>query len=117
MFDIFSSELLRGALDCALAMEALMGEVRCAVVNAVAKLLVLQIAKNVWLFLLIFSAHLCDIIFLFFMQVNFVVCQLFALLAAVWFRTYLHSSKTSPFIRHVVATLLGLYLALFCFGW
>ncbi|XP_062344486.1 lysophospholipid acyltransferase 2 [Cinclus cinclus] len=50
-------------------------------------------------------------------QVNFVVCQLFALLAAVWFRTYLHSSKTSPFIRHVVATLLGLYLAFFCFGW
>ncbi|PKK33390.1 membrane bound O-acyltransferase domain containing 2 [Columba livia] len=50
-------------------------------------------------------------------RVNFVVCQLFALLAAIWFRTYLHSSKTSPFIRHVVATLLGLYLALFCFGW
>ncbi|XP_036191303.1 lysophospholipid acyltransferase 2 isoform X1 [Myotis myotis] len=50
-------------------------------------------------------------------QVNFVVCQLFALLAAVWFRTYLHSSKTSSFIRHVVATLLGLYLAVFCFGW
>lgn len=50
-------------------------------------------------------------------QVNFVVCQLFALLAAIWFRTYLHSSKTSSFIRHVVATLLGLYLAVFCFGW
>ncbi|XP_030054759.1 membrane-bound glycerophospholipid O-acyltransferase 2 isoform X2 [Microcaecilia unicolor] len=50
-------------------------------------------------------------------QVNFVVCQLFALLAAVWFRTYLHSSKTSVLIRHLVATLLGLYLALFCFGW
>ncbi|KAM5317241.1 lysophospholipid acyltransferase 2 isoform 3-T3 [Glossophaga mutica] len=50
-------------------------------------------------------------------QVNFVVGQLSALLAAVWFRTYLHSSKTSSFIRHVVATLLGLYLALFCFGW
>ncbi|XP_012495397.1 PREDICTED: lysophospholipid acyltransferase 2 [Propithecus coquereli] len=49
-------------------------------------------------------------------QVNFVVCQLFALLAAIWFRTYLRSSKTSSFIRHVVATLLGLYLALFCFG-
>ena len=46
-------------------------------------------------------------------QVNFVVCQLFALLAAVWFRTYLHSSKTSSFIRHVVATLMGLYLAFF----
>uniref|UniRef100_A0A8C6QIY1 Membrane bound O-acyltransferase domain containing 2 n=1 Tax=Nannospalax galili TaxID=1026970 RepID=A0A8C6QIY1_NANGA len=50
-------------------------------------------------------------------QVNFVVCQLSALLAAIWFRTYLHSSKTSSFIRHVVATLLGLYLAFFCFGW
>ncbi|KAF6104723.1 membrane bound O-acyltransferase domain containing 2 [Phyllostomus discolor] len=50
-------------------------------------------------------------------QVNFVVGQLSALLAAVWFRTYLHSGKTSSFVRHVVATLLGLYLALFCFGW
>uniref|UniRef100_A0A3P8Y7Z7 Membrane bound O-acyltransferase domain containing 2b n=1 Tax=Esox lucius TaxID=8010 RepID=A0A3P8Y7Z7_ESOLU len=50
-------------------------------------------------------------------QVNFVVCQLFALLTAFWFRLYLHPSKTSPFIRHVVATLLGFYFALFCFGW
>ncbi|KAF3844913.1 hypothetical protein F7725_008076, partial [Dissostichus mawsoni] len=50
-------------------------------------------------------------------QVNFVACQLFALLMALWFRLYLHPSKTSPFIRHVVATLLGFYLALFCFGW
>uniref|UniRef100_A0A3Q4G2F9 Membrane-bound O-acyltransferase domain-containing protein 2-like n=2 Tax=Neolamprologus brichardi TaxID=32507 RepID=A0A3Q4G2F9_NEOBR len=50
-------------------------------------------------------------------SVNFVACQLFALLMAVWFRIYLHPSKTSPFIRHVVATLLGFYLALFCFGW
>lgn len=50
-------------------------------------------------------------------QVNFVAGQLFALLMAVWFRIYLHPSKASPFIRHVVATLLGFYLALFCFGW
>ncbi|XP_027027967.2 lysophospholipid acyltransferase 2 isoform X2 [Tachysurus fulvidraco] len=50
-------------------------------------------------------------------QVNFVACQLFALLTACWFRLYLHPGKTSPFIRHVVATLLGFYLALFCFGW
>ncbi|KAF5903397.1 membrane-bound O-acyltransferase domain-containing protein 2-like, partial [Clarias magur] len=50
-------------------------------------------------------------------NVNFVVGQLFALLTACWFRLYLHPSKTSPFIRHVVATLLGFYLALFCFGW
>ncbi|XP_030642126.1 membrane-bound O-acyltransferase domain-containing protein 2 [Chanos chanos] len=50
-------------------------------------------------------------------QVNFVVCQLFALCTAFWFRLYLHPSKTSTFVRHVVATLLGFYLALFCFGW
>ncbi|KAL4624041.1 membrane-bound O-acyltransferase domain-containing protein 2-like isoform X1 [Arapaima gigas] len=50
-------------------------------------------------------------------QVNFVVCQLFALVMALWFRLYLHPSKTSTFVRHVVATLLGFYLALFCFGW
>uniref|UniRef100_A0A673I294 Membrane-bound O-acyltransferase domain-containing protein 2-like n=1 Tax=Sinocyclocheilus rhinocerous TaxID=307959 RepID=A0A673I294_9TELE len=50
-------------------------------------------------------------------HVNFVVCQLCALLTAVWFRLYLHPSKTSPFVRHVVATLLGIYFALFCFGW
>uniref|UniRef100_A0A3Q0S9L4 Membrane bound O-acyltransferase domain containing 2b n=1 Tax=Amphilophus citrinellus TaxID=61819 RepID=A0A3Q0S9L4_AMPCI len=50
-------------------------------------------------------------------QVNFVVCQLCALVSAFWFRLFLHPSKTSPFIRHVVATLLGLYFAMFCFGW
>ncbi|XP_069028615.1 lysophospholipid acyltransferase 2b isoform X2 [Embiotoca jacksoni] len=50
-------------------------------------------------------------------QVNFVVCQLCALISAFWFRLFLHPSKTSPFIRHMVATLLGLYFALFCFGW
>uniref|UniRef100_A0AAQ5Y2L8 Membrane bound O-acyltransferase domain containing 2a n=1 Tax=Amphiprion ocellaris TaxID=80972 RepID=A0AAQ5Y2L8_AMPOC len=52
-----------------------------------------------------------------FVFVNFVVCQLCALISAFWFRLFLHPSKTSPFIRHVVATLLGLYFALFCFGW
>uniref|UniRef100_A0A3B3Q960 Membrane bound O-acyltransferase domain containing 2b n=1 Tax=Paramormyrops kingsleyae TaxID=1676925 RepID=A0A3B3Q960_9TELE len=36
---------------------------------------------------------------------------------AFWFRLYLHPSKTSTFVRHMVATLLGLYLAVFCFGW
>uniref|UniRef100_A0A4W3HTL8 Membrane bound O-acyltransferase domain containing 2b n=2 Tax=Callorhinchus milii TaxID=7868 RepID=A0A4W3HTL8_CALMI len=51
------------------------------------------------------------------LQVNFVVCQLFALLASVWFRLYLHPSKSSSYVRHAVATLLGFYLALFCFGW
>lgn len=86
--------------------------------RAMAEPEVLQIANSVWIFLLIFNTQVCENFFLFFfMQVNFVVCQLFALLAAIWFRTYLHSSKTSPFVRHVVATLLGLYLALFCFGW
>ncbi|XP_007893047.2 lysophospholipid acyltransferase 2 [Callorhinchus milii] len=49
-------------------------------------------------------------------QVNFVVCQLFGLLTAFLFRKYLHPSKTSPIVRHTVATLLGLYFAFFCFG-
>lgn len=90
----------------------------CAVVRAIAQAKVLQIVNSVQICLFNF-VHKCvrNILLFSFMQVNFVVCQLFALLAAVWFRTYLHSSKTSPFIRHVVATLLGLYLALFCFGW
>ncbi|KAK5852508.1 hypothetical protein PBY51_006362 [Eleginops maclovinus] len=50
-------------------------------------------------------------------QVNFVACQLCALLSAFWFRLFLPPSSTSPFTRHVVATVLGLYFALFCFGW
>ncbi|XP_012709562.2 lysophospholipid acyltransferase 2b [Fundulus heteroclitus] len=50
-------------------------------------------------------------------QVNFVVCQLCALISAFWFRLFLHPRKTSPFVRHVVATVLGVYFALFCFGW
>ncbi|CAI5669394.1 unnamed protein product [Oreochromis niloticus] len=49
--------------------------------------------------------------------VNFVACQLCALISAFWFRLFLHPSKTSPVIRHAVATLLGLYFAMFCFGW
>ncbi|XP_067867589.1 lysophospholipid acyltransferase 2-like isoform X2 [Heterodontus francisci] len=49
-------------------------------------------------------------------QVNFAMCQLFGLLAAFLFRNYLHPSKTSHAIRHVVVTLLGLHFAFFCFG-
>ncbi|XP_068093066.1 lysophospholipid acyltransferase 1 [Hyperolius riggenbachi] len=50
-------------------------------------------------------------------QVNFVACQLFALVVAVWFRTYLSASHAHPTVRHVFATLIGAYLAVFCFGW
>ncbi|XP_078423296.1 membrane-bound glycerophospholipid O-acyltransferase 2-like isoform X1 [Cetorhinus maximus] len=49
-------------------------------------------------------------------QVNFAMCQLFGLLAAFLFRNYLHPSKTSHTIRHVIVTLLGLHFAFFCFG-
>ncbi|KAF7478579.1 Hypothetical predicted protein [Marmota monax] len=50
-------------------------------------------------------------------QVNFVACQLFALLAALWFRLYLHPAKSSSAVRHAFATILGTYFVIFCFGW
>uniref|UniRef100_A0A3B5MKJ5 Membrane bound O-acyltransferase domain containing 1 n=1 Tax=Xiphophorus couchianus TaxID=32473 RepID=A0A3B5MKJ5_9TELE len=50
-------------------------------------------------------------------QVNFLACQLFALLAAFWFRLYLSPNHASPMVRHAVATLLGIAFLLFCFGW
>ncbi|XP_034982006.2 lysophospholipid acyltransferase 1 [Zootoca vivipara] len=50
-------------------------------------------------------------------QVNFVACQLFALLAAFWFRLYLSPSHASSAVRHAFATIFGVYFAVFCFGW
>ncbi|NXB45715.1 MBOA1 acyltransferase, partial [Leucopsar rothschildi] len=50
-------------------------------------------------------------------QINFVACQLFALLAAFWFRIYLSPSHASSAVRHAFATLFGIYFAVFCFGW
>ncbi|XP_058931557.1 lysophospholipid acyltransferase 1 isoform X3 [Kogia breviceps] len=50
-------------------------------------------------------------------QVNFVACQLFALCAAFWFRSYLSPGKTSPDVRHAFATIFGIYFVIFCFGW
>ncbi|KAM4685329.1 lysophospholipid acyltransferase 1 isoform 3-T3 [Amazona ochrocephala] len=50
-------------------------------------------------------------------QINFVACQLFALLAAFWFRVYLGPSHASSAVRHAFATLFGIYFAVFCFGW
>ncbi|KAJ8790510.1 hypothetical protein J1605_004483 [Eschrichtius robustus] len=49
--------------------------------------------------------------------VNFVTCQLFALFAAFWFRSYLSPGKTSPDVRHAFATIFGIYFVIFCFGW
>lgn len=51
------------------------------------------------------------------LQINFVACQLFALLAAFWFRIYLGPSHASSAVRHAFATLFGIYFAVFCFGW
>uniref|UniRef100_UPI00398E35B9 lysophospholipid acyltransferase 1-like isoform X1 n=1 Tax=Pristiophorus japonicus TaxID=55135 RepID=UPI00398E35B9 len=50
-------------------------------------------------------------------QVNFAVCQLFALFAAFWFRLYLSPSRAGTVVRHVVITMIGIYVAIFCFGW
>uniref|UniRef100_A0A8C6UPB5 Membrane bound O-acyltransferase domain containing 1 n=1 Tax=Neogobius melanostomus TaxID=47308 RepID=A0A8C6UPB5_9GOBI len=50
-------------------------------------------------------------------QLNFMACQLFALAAAFWFRLYLSPSHTNPLVRHAVATLFGIAILIFCFGW
>ncbi|XP_053100844.1 lysophospholipid acyltransferase 1 isoform X2 [Hemicordylus capensis] len=50
-------------------------------------------------------------------QVNFVACQLCALLTAFWFRLYLSPTYASCSIRHAFATVFGVYFAVFCFGW
>ncbi|XP_059801445.1 lysophospholipid acyltransferase 1 isoform X2 [Hypanus sabinus] len=50
-------------------------------------------------------------------QVNFTVCQLFALFAAFWFRLYLSPNRAGAVVRHVVITIFGIYFAIFCFGW
>ncbi|XP_042317141.1 lysophospholipid acyltransferase 1 isoform X2 [Sceloporus undulatus] len=50
-------------------------------------------------------------------KVNFFACQFFALLAALWFRSYLSPSQVSSGVRHVIATVLGVCIAIFCCGW
>uniref|UniRef100_A0A8C5MXF3 Membrane bound O-acyltransferase domain containing 1 n=1 Tax=Leptobrachium leishanense TaxID=445787 RepID=A0A8C5MXF3_9ANUR len=50
-------------------------------------------------------------------QVNFVVCQLIALLTAVWFRVYLSPCHAHTAVRHAFATVIGAYFVIFCFGW
>ncbi|XP_017265480.1 lysophospholipid acyltransferase 1 isoform X2 [Kryptolebias marmoratus] len=50
-------------------------------------------------------------------QVNFLACQLLALVAALWFRLYLSPSHASPPVRHAFVTLLGTGFLIFCFGW
>ncbi|XP_072267727.1 lysophospholipid acyltransferase 1 [Pyxicephalus adspersus] len=50
-------------------------------------------------------------------QVNFVACQLFAFGVAIWFRTYLNAGHAHATVRHAFATIIGIYLAVFCFGW
>ncbi|XP_029475749.1 membrane-bound O-acyltransferase domain-containing protein 2-like isoform X3 [Rhinatrema bivittatum] len=50
-------------------------------------------------------------------QMNFLLGQICALPLALIFRKYLHPTKTNPIVRHAVATLLGFYLCMFCYGW
>lgn len=54
--------------------------------------------------------------FLFQFQINFLVCQILALLFASFFRSYLHPTKVSTNIRHAFGLSLGLYFGYFCFG-
>lgn len=54
--------------------------------------------------------------FSFFLQINFLVCQILALFFASFFRSYLHTSKVTTNIRHAFGLTLGLYFGYFCFG-
>jgi len=49
-------------------------------------------------------------------QINLLVCQFTALVAAFLFRNHLHNSQVAPETRHGAALLLGLIMVVFCFG-
>lgn len=50
-------------------------------------------------------------------QLNFLFCQLIALILTYPFRHFLHPAVVGATTRHVVSTSLGLFLAYFCFGY
>ncbi|KAK2855320.1 hypothetical protein Q7C36_007189 [Tachysurus vachellii] len=50
-------------------------------------------------------------------QVNFIMCQMFGLAAAFWFRLCLSPQQAGPAVRHAVASFLGSMFVIFCFGW
>ncbi|KAF4087654.1 hypothetical protein AMELA_G00073170 [Ameiurus melas] len=50
-------------------------------------------------------------------QVNFIMCQMFGLAAASWFRLCLRPQRVGPAVRHTVASFLGSLFVIFCFGW
>ncbi|KAK3572229.1 hypothetical protein QTP86_027188, partial [Hemibagrus guttatus] len=50
-------------------------------------------------------------------QVNFIMCQMFGLAAAFWFRQCLSPRQVGPALRHAVASFLGSTFVIFCFGW
>ncbi|MCI4374348.1 hypothetical protein PGIGA_G00005220 [Pangasianodon gigas] len=50
-------------------------------------------------------------------QVNFIMCQMFGLAAAFWFRLCLSPQRVGPAVRHAVASFLGSFFVIFCFGW
>ncbi|XP_073703590.1 lysophospholipid acyltransferase 1 [Garra rufa] len=50
-------------------------------------------------------------------QVNFIACQVFGLAVAFWFRLCLNPQRTTPEVRHAVATIFGASFVMFCFGW
>ncbi|KAF5905954.1 lysophospholipid acyltransferase 1 [Clarias magur] len=50
-------------------------------------------------------------------QVNFIMCQMFGLAAACWFRLFLHPERVGPAVRHAIGSALGSFFVIFCFGW
>ncbi|XP_077978158.1 membrane-bound glycerophospholipid O-acyltransferase 2-like [Glandiceps talaboti] len=50
-------------------------------------------------------------------EVQFLVFQVISLLTAILYRTLLHPTKVNATTRHVVATMLGLYIGFYNFKW
>lgn len=49
-------------------------------------------------------------------QINFLVCQLFALVVGLFYREYLGPHRASPVSRHLIQIAIGIPLTYFCFG-
>ncbi|XP_077978563.1 membrane-bound glycerophospholipid O-acyltransferase 2-like [Glandiceps talaboti] len=50
-------------------------------------------------------------------QANFLFFQASSLVLAIFYRTVLHPHRVSRTSRHVVATVIGLYIGFYCYSW
>ena len=61
------------------------------------------------------TVHILLLVCFYFLKVKFLVSQLVGLIAGLAFRNYLKPCADNTVKRHLVATVLGFFLAFFCF--